>query len=193
MNISKVLVPGATLLIEVKAPADLIEIQRLIVERELVTFVGPSSQTSGVVGYGVPVLAGIRADGSLLVQLSVFRKGRVLKRPQSARSSDDPSRLIQELDIEVVDEDYVLSEHQGMNFAALQEYYLKWVHATFPMGADRQTCLELRHAVFSVIGTVATHVISDTDLQQLVLEKDTAAEKIEILLSYLRSKTAMES
>ncbi len=127
-----------------------------------------------VVGFGIPQIIETRPDGTLLILLPGQGKARL-------GNLLDDTRPYLILDGQYIREDLELSAEVSGSYLTLQKLLLSWLQNNVSDAQAReQFRLHLR-TPDQVVGCVASYLVADPDLQQLILEENTLEDKINLL------------
>jgi len=135
-----------------------------------------------VVGYGHPQIVEQRSDGSMLILLPGQGKARIEK------MSDDSQPYIV-VEAEPIPEDVSLSPEVSDSYILLQKLFLSWLHRNITDSSAREEFRRLR-SPDQIVGCAAAYLVTDPDLQQMVLEANRLEDKIQLLQSILNSNLA---
>lgn len=127
-----------------------------------------------VVGFGVPQVMETRSDGTLLILLPGQGKARLGK-------VADGSRPYLVVEAEKIREDLGLSPANSGVYLTLQKLLLSWLQQNIPDSRAREEFRRHLKTPEQFVGCVAAYLVSDPDLQQLVLEADSLDEKVLLL------------
>lgn len=127
-----------------------------------------------IVGYGAPQVIETRPDGTLLILLSGQGKAKL-----GDLIDDTKPYLI--VEGEKVEENLTLSSETSSSYLTLQKLLLSWLQNHIPDSRAREQFRSHLRGPEQVIGCVASYLVSDPDLQQLVLEANGLDEKVNLL------------
>lgn len=133
-----------------------------------------------IVGYGMAQIVDRNLDGSLVVFLQgqgKARLGRVLDRGTPYLMCE-ATKVSENHSVEQKNEPLLLMAHKVM---------VHWLQFHIPDPRSRENFLSYVRTPEQVVGCYASYLISDSDLQQLVLESDDINEKIVMINRLIES------
>lgn len=127
-----------------------------------------------IAGYGYPQIIEERVNGTLLIFLQgqgKLRLGNVLARgtPYIVCDSD------------ILPENSIVKEGAARELASLNKILHRWVHTHIPDPAQREMFVRNLSQPEEIVGSFASYLVRDYDLQQMVLEFNDINEKIHFL------------
>lgn len=136
-----------------------------------------------IVGYGHPQIIEHRPDGTLLILLPGNGKARL-------GPLVDDSRPYLICEAEKIEEDFTISPEQSASYLVLQKLLLSWLQNNIPDSRAREEFRRHLRSPEQVVGCVASYLVADPDLQQLILESNQLDEKINLLSGMIGSGQA---
>jgi ATP-dependent Lon protease len=127
-----------------------------------------------IVGYGFPQIIETRPDGTFLILLPGIGKARL-------GPLLDDSRPYLVVEAEKIEENLSLSPEISASYLTLQKLLLSWLQNHIPDSRAREQFRQHLKTPEQVVGCVASYLVSDPDLQQLVLEADKIDDKVNLL------------
>lgn len=127
-----------------------------------------------IAGYGYPQIVEERVNGTLLIFLQgqgKLRLGKVVER-------GTPYIVCQG---EILPENTIVKDVSGRALASLNKILHRWVQTHIPDPAQREMFVRNLSQPEEVVGSFASYLVRDYDLQQMVLEFSDINEKIEFL------------
>lgn len=140
------------------------------------------SQSREVAGYGVPYIADMRMDGSLLMY--VQGEGKVNLR----ESTVVPNGIITYNDVEIITENYVLDDHFRAQYVALSKYFANWIDKYIVDQNQKDFFLKSLIGAKEVIAACATYLVKDFEIQYELMELTNINQQIEYLHRLMLSK-----
>lgn len=144
----------------------------------------PLSFVRPVVGFGMPLIVEERADGSQLI----FLQGKGKARLGKVLDQGTPY-IVCEADI--IDEDDLLDPSLAVNFLTLQKVLIKWLHNHIPDPHHRDQFIRNLKSPSEVVACVASYMVHDFDMQQLILEANSLDERIQLVMGLVSSSEAI--
>jgi ATP-dependent Lon protease len=126
-------------------------------------------------GYGTPQIIDRRPNGSLLVFLVGLGKVKLGKEIQSA---DSPYIICE---TEKISEDLNLDDELKSKYVILSQVLVKWVQKHIPEPAQREIFIRNLKGPQEIIGSFASYLIRDYDLQYEMMEILSLNEQIKYL------------
>lgn len=142
---------------------------------EILPFVRP------VAGYGDPMVLEKRDDDSMLVLLQ--SKGKV-----RLKETRDLSRPYLVCDAEIIPEQTQVSPKEQPQLELITRVFRNWVQAHLEDPSAREHFVKNVVNPQEIVGCFASFLVSDPDLQQLLLEMDDIDEKISMIVKVIASK-----
>lgn len=132
-------------------------------------------------GFGTPLLLEERSDHSLFVLIQGKGKARIHTVLPVGEPYDivEGERVIENLKVSVENQPKVLRMHQ---------YLLVWVSRHVNDPSQRRQFMESLTTAEEVLGSCASFLIRDMDLQQQILEVDDINEKVQLIHQLLISR-----
>lgn len=133
-----------------------------------------------IAGYGDPQIIEERVNGTLLVFIQgqgKLRLGKVLDR-------GTPYIVCE---AEVIPEKSILDPALSGELQSLQKILTRWIHTHIPDPAQRDLFMRNVSRPEEVVGSFASYLVRDYDLQQMVLEYDDLNEKVQFLHRLMES------
>ncbi|MFM6928254.1 MAG: LON peptidase substrate-binding domain-containing protein [Bdellovibrio sp.] len=133
-----------------------------------------------IAGYGYAQLIEEKVNGTLLVFLQgqgKLRLGKVLDR-------GTPYMVCE---AEVIPEQTVVDDQSKTQLQSLQKILTRWIHTHIPDPTQRDLFMRNVHQPEEVVGSFASYMVRDYDLQQMVLEFDNINEKVGFLHRLMES------
>ena len=131
-----------------------------------------------IVGYGIPQIIETRADSTLLILLPGQGKARV-----GPVIDDSKPYLI--VEAEKLTEDLRLSSEVAGSYMTLQKLLLNWLQNNIDDSSAREQFRQHLKTPEQFVGCVAAYLVSDPDLQQVILEADRLEDKINLLIGMI--------
>lgn len=132
-------------------------------------------------GYGVPQIIDRRPNGSLLVFMVGIGKVKLGKEIQS---SDNPYIICE---TEKISEDLSLNDDLKSKYIILSQVLVKWVQKHIPDPAQREIFIRNLKGPQEIIGSFASYLIRDYDLQYEMMEILSLNEQIKYLYRLFES------
>jgi Lon protease-like protein len=133
-----------------------------------------------VVGFGQPQVLERRMDATLLVNVPGEGKARL------GQVLDDRRPYIV-CEAEKITESYEIHADQALQYLGLQRRLAKWMGEHISDQKTRDHFVAALSGPLEVIGAATAFLITDPDMQQLVLEADDINEKINLVTGMLMS------
>jgi len=133
-----------------------------------------------IAGYGYAQIVEERVNGTLLVFLQgqgKLRLGKVLDR-------GTPYMICEG---EVIPEQVIVDPQHKTQLQSLQKILTRWIHTHIPDPAQRDLFMRNVHQAEEIVGSFASYMVRDYDLQQMVLEFDNINEKVGFLHRLMES------
>ncbi len=127
-----------------------------------------------IAGYGYPQIIEERVNGTLLIFLQgqgKLRLGRVLEKGTPYLVCEG----------EILPENTVVKDESGRELASLNKILHRWVQTHIPDAAQREMFVRNLTQPEEIVGSFASYLVRDYDLQQMVLEFNDINEKIQFL------------
>ncbi len=140
------------------------------------------AQSRQVAGYGVPYIADVRLDGSLLMYVQGEGKVNI---SQSAVISNG---IITYNDVQVIVEDYVLDDHFRHYYVALSKYFAHWIDKYIVDPTQKDFFLKSLIGAKEVVAACATYLVRDFEIQYELMEQSNINDQIEYLHRLMLSK-----
>ncbi|MFN7455147.1 MAG: LON peptidase substrate-binding domain-containing protein [Pseudobdellovibrionaceae bacterium] len=137
-----------------------------------------------VAGFGMPLILEERADGSMLIFLQSQGKcflGNVT----------DVGFPYIVAEAHPILENLELSQSQSAHFMTVHKVLMGWLKTNIPDPANLEQLIRNIQTPSEVIGCIASYLILDHDLQQLILESDDINEKVHLVQGMLASGEAV--
>ena len=136
-----------------------------------------------IVGFGAPLIMEEKPEGGLIVFLQgvgKLRLGPVLDVPV-------PYIVCQ---ADLIAENLTLLQSSVGDIQTIQKMVLSWVNEHVSEKRNRDQFLQLLQSPNEIIGCFVSYLLSDRDIQQLILEEDDINQKIKIIMSLILSGKA---
>lgn len=133
-----------------------------------------------VAGYGYAQIIEERPNGTLLIFLQAqgkVRLGPVLDRPVPY--------IVAEANLII--EETQLSPELTDDFGSLYKVLARWIHTHIPDPAQRDLFMRNMRLPEEVVGSFASYLVRDYDMQQVVLELDRINDKVRFLHRLMES------
>lgn len=127
-----------------------------------------------IAGYGFPQIIEERVNGTLLIFLQgqgKLRLGKVI----------DKGTPYIVCDGEILPENAIVKDVSGRELASLNKILHRWVQTHIPDPAQREMFVRNLTQPEEIVGSFASYLVRDYDLQQMVLEFNDINEKIHFL------------
>lgn len=133
-----------------------------------------------IAGYGHPLVLEQRVDSSLLILL----QGKGKLKLGAVQATNEPYLICQATPIE---ETHKVFESCKADLAVINKVLIRWVHQHIPEPSHREQLLKNLQTAEEIVGCYASYLISDADMQQLILETDDINEKIKLVMRLVSS------
>jgi ATP-dependent Lon protease len=133
-----------------------------------------------IAGFGIPQIIEERLNGTLLV----FLKGKGKVKLGNVTRNDGAYIVC---DAEVVVETSDVRPDKVSSLQALFKILTRWIHTHIPDPAQRDVFMKNVLHPEEIVGSFASYMVRDYDLQQMVLEFDDINDKIEFLFRLMES------
>ena len=179
-----VLHPGTSKPLNIFEPRYLKMVEDALAEQVPIALTFSDGAVPGVVaGFGVPELLEKRADGTLLIRLPGEGKARL----KSVQVNVEPYLIAEG---EEISENYEINAEQALAYMGLQRRLMKWMGEHIVDVATREHFVAALSGPQAALGAATAFLITDGDLQQLILEADDVNEKVGLLNGMLNYPTA---
>ena len=133
-----------------------------------------------IAGYGTPLIMEEHQDGGMIIFLQGQGKCRI------GPVLDVPSPYIV-CQADAIVEDSTLEAALVPELQGIQRTVLAWVNTHVSEARNREQFLNLLQSPHEVIGCFVAYLLSDRDLQQMILEENNINEKIRLIHSMILS------
>ncbi|MBC7753478.1 MAG: hypothetical protein H7Z71_04515 [Moraxellaceae bacterium] len=140
------------------------------------------AQSREVAGYGVPYIADMRLDGSLLMY--VQGEGKV----NISQSTVISNGIITYNDVQVIEETYALDENIKHQYVALSKYFANWIDKYIVDPNQKDFFLKSLIGAKEVVAACGTYLVRDFEIQYELMEKVNINDQIDYLHRLMLSK-----
>ncbi|MBO9667604.1 MAG: LON peptidase substrate-binding domain-containing protein [Bdellovibrio sp.] len=133
-----------------------------------------------IAGYGYAQIIEERVNGTLLVFLQgqgKLKLGKVLDRGTPYIVCEG----------QIIPEKTVVDNEEKAHLMALTKILTRWIHTHIPDPAQRDLFMRNLHHPEEIVGSFASYMVRDYDLQQMVLEFDDINDKVGFLHRLMES------
>lgn len=137
-----------------------------------------------IAGFGFPLILEERKDQTMLIFLQgkgKVRLGKVL--------NEGTPYIVCEAD--VISENCDLTEQTSGEYFVVHKILMNWINTNVPDPNNREQLIRNIRTPQEVVGCVASYMIPDHDLQQLILESNDINEKIHLITGMISSGEAI--
>lgn len=145
-------------------------------------FMEGEAQSREIAGYGVPYIADMRLDGSLLMY--VQGEGKV----NISQSTVISNGIITYNDVQVVAEDYTLDDNFRHQYVALSKYFANWIDKYIVDPNQKDFFLKSLTGAKEVVAACGTYLVKDFEIQYELMERTNINDQIEYLHRLMLSK-----
>lgn len=145
-------------------------------------FMEGEAQSREIAGYGIPYIADMRHDGSLLMY--VQGEGKV----NISESTVISNGIITYNDVQVVTEDYVLDDNFRHQYVALSKYFANWIDKYIVDQNQKDFFLKSLTGAKEVVAACGTYLVKDFEIQYELMERININDQIEYLHRLMLSK-----
>lgn len=135
-----------------------------------------------VAGYGVPYIADMKPDGSLLMY--VQGEGKV----NISQSTVISTGIITYSDVQVIVEDYALDEKFKHQYVALSKYFANWIDKYIIDANQKDFFLKSLIGAKEVVAACGTYLVRDFEIQYELMEIVNINDQINYLHRLMLSK-----
>lgn len=137
-----------------------------------------------IAGFGFPLILEERKDKTMLIFLQgkgKVRLGKVL--------NEGTPYIVCEAD--VISENADVMPHSSGQYFVVHKILMNWIKTNVPDPNNREQLIRNIRTPEEVVGCVASYMIADHDLQQLILESNDINEKIHLITGLISSGEAV--
>lgn len=134
-----------------------------------------------VAGYGLPAIIERKKNGSIVV----FIEGQGKVQLGKVSHMDKPYIVCQ---AERIEENHEIHQEIFPLFLVLHKIMVQWLNIHISDEHSREQFLNYVMTPEKVIGCFVSYIISDIDIQQMLLDSNDINEKIELISSIIKSK-----
>jgi hypothetical protein len=145
-------------------------------------FVQGEGRSREIAGYGVPYIADMRLDGSLLMY--VQGEGKV----NISHSTVISNGVITYNDVQVIAEDYALDDNFRHQYVALSKYFANWIDKYIVDPHQKDFFLKSLAGAKEVVAACGTYLVKDFEIQYELMERTNINDQIEYLHRLMLSK-----
>ncbi len=135
-----------------------------------------------VAGYGIPYIADIRTDGSLLMY--VHGEGKV----NISQSTVVSNGIITYNEVQLITENYDLDDQFRHQYVSLSKYFANWIDKYIPDQNQKDFFLKSLAGAKEVVAACGTYLVRDFEIQYELMEKININDQIEYLHRLMLSR-----
>jgi uncharacterized protein len=140
------------------------------------------AQSREMAGYGMPYIADLRMDGSLLMYVQGDGKVNI------SQSTVVSNGIITYNDVQLIPENYDLDDHFRHQYVSLSKYFANWIDKYIPDQNQKDFFLKSLTGAKEVVAACGTYLVKDFEIQYELMGKVNINDQIEYLHRLMLSK-----